>query len=27
MVGAVEGEIDWSQLVDESLLPEDLRSR
>jgi NitT/TauT family transport system substrate-binding protein len=27
MVGAVEGEVDWSQLVDESLLPEDLRSR
>ena len=26
MVGAVEGDVDWSQLVDESLLPEDLRS-
>jgi NitT/TauT family transport system substrate-binding protein len=27
MVGAVEGDVDWSQLVDESLLPEDLRSQ
>jgi len=27
MVGAVEGDVDWSKLVDESLLPDDLKSK
>jgi NitT/TauT family transport system substrate-binding protein len=27
MVGAVKGDIDWSKLVDESFLPDDLKSK
>jgi len=27
LVGAMEGEVDWNKLIDESFLPEDLKSR
>ena len=27
LVGAVKGDVDWSKIVDESFLPEDLRSK
>jgi NitT/TauT family transport system substrate-binding protein len=27
LVGAIKGDVDWSKIVDESFLPENLRSR
>jgi NitT/TauT family transport system substrate-binding protein len=27
LVGAVKGDVDWSKIVDESFLPDDLKSK
>jgi NitT/TauT family transport system substrate-binding protein len=27
LVGALKGEVDWSKLIDESLLPDDLKTK